>query len=108
MLAIAMDCSLRWWAWLCARDGVPMSAAWHVYLLACADGTLYTGVTTDLERRIRQHNGELTGGAKYTACRRPVTLCWSDTAATRSMAQKREAAIKSLSRSQKEALYVGH
>lgn len=90
------------------RNGIRMSAAWYVYLLACADGTLYTGVTTDLERRIRQHNGELAGGAKYTACRRPVRLCWSDSEATRGLAQKREAAIKSLSRAQKEALYVGH
>lgn len=85
-----------------------MSAAWYVYLLACADGTLYTGVTTDLDRRLRQHNGELYGGAKYTACRRPVTLRWSAPAATRSLAQQREAAIKSLSRRQKEALYASH
>ena len=85
-----------------------MSAVWYVYLLACADGTLYTGVTTDLERRVRQHNGELSGGAKYTACRRPVALRWSDSAATRSLAQKREAEIKSLSRAQKEALYASH
>ena len=82
------------------------TGTWHVYLLGCADGTLYAGVTTDLMRRIRQHNGELSGGAKYTACRRPVTLCWSEPAASRSEAQQREAAIKSLNRAQKEALYV--
>tara|TARA_B110000503_G_scaffold97542_1_gene146373 strand:- start:50 stop:310 length:261 start_codon:yes stop_codon:yes gene_type:complete len=81
---------------------------WYVYLLCCADGTLYTGVTTDLVRRIRQHNGELSGGAKYTAYRRPVMLCWCEPAASRSEAQQREAAIKTLNRTQKEALYADH
>jgi len=80
---------------------------WQVYLLRCADGTLYTGVARDLQRRLRQHNGELTGGPRYTSGRRPVTLLWSESAVDRSGAQQREAAIKRLSRREKLALARG-
>ena len=80
---------------------------WQVYLLRCADGTLYTGVARDLQRRLRQHNGELTGGPRYTSGRRPVTLLWSESAVDRSEAQQREAAIKRLSRREKLALVRG-
>lgn len=76
-------------------------ASWHVYLLRCADGSLYTGVARDLARRLRQHNGELVGGANYTRGRRPVSLVWSEPCADRSCAQQREAMIKRLPRSQK-------
>lgn len=79
-------------------------ASWEVYLLECADGTLYTGVSRDLPRRLRQHNGELSGGPRYTSGRRPVRLLWSEAALDRSRAQAREAAIKKLSREQKLAL----
>lgn len=78
-----------------------MAGNWSVYLLQCADGTLYTGIARDLDRRLRQHNGELVGGPRYTRGRRPVKLLWSDTATDRSVAQQREAAIKSLSRLEK-------
>ena len=78
--------------------------SWQVYVLECADGTLYTGIATDLERRLRQHNGELVGGPKYTRGRRPVKLLWSEAAADRGTAQQREAAIKQLSRREKLAL----
>lgn len=78
-----------------------MADGWSVYILACADGTLYTGVARDLKRRLRQHNGELVGGPKYTSGRRPVSLLWSAPAPDRSSAQQREAAIKLLSREQK-------
>ncbi len=77
---------------------------WQVYLLQCADGTLYTGIATDLTRRLRQHNGELAGGPKYTRGRRPVNLLWSATAGDRSAALRREAAIKKLSRDEKLTL----
>ena len=70
-----------------------MADNWSVYLLQCADGTLYTGIARDLARRLRQHNGELAGGPRYTRGRRPVKLLWSDTAIDRSVAQQREAAI---------------
>ena len=78
-----------------------MTERWQVYLLECADGTLYTGVARDLARRLRQHNGAQPGGPKYTRGRRPVRLLWSAAAADRSEAQQREAAIKKLSRSDK-------
>jgi putative endonuclease len=77
---------------------------WSVYILRCADGSLYTGVARDLQRRLRQHNGELVGGARYTAGRRPVALVWSETLASRGDAQRREAMIKRMSRSEKESL----
>ena len=80
---------------------------WYVYILRCADDSLYTGVARDLDKRLRQHNGELSGGPKYTRGRRPVALLWSEVACDRSSAQQREAAIKRLSRSAKLALVMG-
>jgi putative endonuclease len=74
---------------------------WRVYIVECADGTLYTGVARDLVRRLSQHNGERQGGPRYTSGRRPVRLIWSDVAPDRSAAQAREAAIKKLSRAGK-------
>lgn len=76
--------------------------SWHVYLVRCADGTLYTGVTTDLERRLAAHNGGR--GAAYTRARRPVTLVHAEPAADRPSALRREWAIKQLPRAAKEAL----
>ncbi len=78
-----------------------MDEDWHVYVLQCADGTLYTGVARDLQKRLLQHNGAQTGGPKYTRGRRPVQLMWSDTAVDRSAAQQWEAAIKKLRRVEK-------
>jgi putative endonuclease len=78
---------------------------WHVYMLECADGSLYTGVATDIERRLRQHNGELVGGARYTSGRRPVALVWSESCENRGAAQVREAQIKKLDRTEKLALF---
>ncbi len=77
---------------------------WYVYLLRCADDTLYTGIATNLERRLAQHNGEIQGGPRYTQGRRPVELLWSASAADRSAATRREFAIKRLSKAQKLAL----
>ncbi len=77
---------------------------WQVYILECADGSLYTGVARDLQRRLAQHNGTLAGGPRYTRGRRPVVLRWSEAAPDRSLAQQREALIKRLSRRQKLAL----
>jgi putative endonuclease len=78
-----------------------VSGPWHVYILRCADGSLYTGVARDLQRRVLQHNGELAGGSRYTRGRRPVELLWSDAEVDRSAAQRREASIKKLNRDQK-------
>ena len=80
------------------------SKLWYVYLLRCADNTLYCGITTDLQKRLRQHNGELIGGAKYTKVRQPCHLVYSEQAENRSKASKREYAIKKLSKASKEQL----
>lgn len=74
----------------------------YAYLVRCADGTLYAGWTTDLARRVRDHNEGR--GAKYTRSRRPVTLVYSEPFGTREEALRREAALKRLSRSEKLAL----
>jgi len=74
-------------------------------MVRCKDETLYTGVTTDLERRVKEHNGEIKRkGAKCTQARRPVELVYSEGFQNRSVAQKREAAIKKLSKEEKEGL----
>ncbi|MCB1688872.1 MAG: GIY-YIG nuclease family protein [Halioglobus sp.] len=78
-----------------------MDGAWHVYILKCADGSLYTGVARDLQRRLRQHNGALAGGSRYTRGRRPVELLWSASEPDRGAAQRREALIKKLTRDEK-------
>lgn len=75
---------------------------WWVYLLCCADGTLYCGVTNDLERRLAAHNSGR--GAKYTRPRRPVALVYQEPCPDRSAALRREAALKRLPRAQKLAL----
>ena len=77
-------------------------ATWHVYLLRCADDTLYCGVTTDLDRRLAQHNGRLAGGARYTRPRRPVALLLSGPARPGRKALRLEYHIKRLPRSRKE------
>ncbi len=73
---------------------------WQVYILQCNDGTLYAGVTTDLARRIEEHNSSALG-AKYTSGRRPVELVYACSFANRSMASKEESRIKKLSRGEK-------
>ena len=73
--------------------------AWYVYMLRCGDGSLYTGSTTDVERRLREHQGGT--GARYARSRPPVTLAYAEEAPDRSAAQRREAAIKKLPRAQK-------
>jgi len=84
-----------------AHDG---SAPWIVYMLRCADGTLYTGITTDVVRRVAEHNGEGGLGARYTRSRRPVTLVYVEPAENRATAARREAAIKQMDRAGKLAL----
>lgn len=76
--------------------------AWHVYIIECSDGTLYTGITNDLDRRITAHNDGR--GAKYTKSRRPVRLRFSEPAADRKNASRREYAIKSLRKAEKMRL----
>lgn len=77
----------------------------YVYILRCADDSLYCGYATDVERRVREHNGEeRAAGAKYTAGRRPVELVYQESFKTRSEAMSREVKIKQLTRLEKEQL----
>lgn len=76
-------------------------SSWLVYIVQCADGTLYTGSTTDVSKRIATHNAG--AGAKYTRSRLPVTLCFTETCTDKSQAFKLEAQIKKLNRKQKIA-----
>ncbi len=78
------------------------TSSWTVYILECADRTLYTGITNNLDRRIAQH--ESGRGAKYTKGRAPFTLLHAESHASRSQALKREAEIKSLDRAAKRRL----
>lgn len=80
------------------------SGIWLVYLLLCADGSLYAGITTDMVRRLKQHNGELYGGARYTRARQPVSLVWTQKATNRAQAQQLEARVKKFSRADKWTL----
>jgi putative endonuclease len=73
---------------------------YYLYILKCADGTLYTGITMDMQRRIGEHNDSKLG-AKYTAARRPVRPVYSRKFKNRSTAAKAEAQIKKMTRSQK-------
>jgi putative endonuclease len=73
---------------------------YYLYLVQCADKTLYAGITTDLARRVREHN-ESASGARYTRARRPVTLVYSRKFKDRSAATKAEAKLKKLSRAEK-------
>ena len=75
----------------------------HVYIVECSDNTLYTGITTNLDRRINEHNGSKLG-AKYTRSRRPVKLVYSRFVGTRSDALKEEYRIKKLSKNEKTQL----
>lgn len=75
----------------------------YVYILKCADKTYYTGYTTDISRRVEEHNCG-TKGAKYTRGRRPVALIYSEEFSTRSEAQKREYEIKQMSKEDKDKL----
>ena len=77
---------------------------YFVYIIQCSDGTFYIGITTDLDRRIKQHNGKITGGAKYTRIKRPVILRYYETSLDRSKALKREYVLKKMTRSDKKAL----
>jgi len=75
---------------------------WHIYIIECSDGNLYTGITNNLERRIKAHSSG--NGCRFTKYRTPVTLVHSEKAATKSSALKREAQIKRMPRIKKLTL----
>jgi putative endonuclease len=79
---------------------------WWVYIIQCDDGSLYTGVSTDPERRFREHRQD-SRGAKYFNGRQPLTIVYTESGHTRSTASQREASIKRLNRSQKLCLISG-
>jgi len=83
-------------------DADSSAGTWFVYIVRCADGSLYTGVAKDVDRRLEQHNAGTA--SRYTRSRLPVTLEHREDQPDRSMALKRECAIKALSRKAKEAL----
>ena len=76
--------------------------AWYVYVLRCGDGTLYTGVTTDVQARLKTHRSGK--GAKYTRGRLPLELVYEEVCEGKSQALKRELAIKALTREEKETM----
>ena len=77
---------------------------WIIYLLECGDKTLYCGITNDIKNRLKQHNGEIKGGAKYTRSRQPLKLVYQEEVSSRSEALKREIVIKKMSKSAKTSL----
>lgn len=79
-----------------------METVWYLYILRCGDGTLYTGITTDVEKRLEAHRAGK--GAKYTRGRSPLELVYRETCGSHSDALKRESAVKKLTREQKEQL----
>ena len=83
-----------------------MPGAWTVYIIRCSDGSLYTGITTDLARRFSEHQGH-PNGARYFNGRRPAKIVFRESGHDRSSASKREAGIKKLSRTAKLALIAG-
>ena len=90
---------------ICADDGDSLSAKtpWFVYILSCRDQTLYTGITRDPGRRLREHNSA-ANGARYTRGRRPVILVYLEPHPSRSAASRREHAIKRMSVARKNHL----
>ena len=82
-----------------------MSGIWYLYVVRCSDDTLYTGITTDVARRLSEHNTSKRG-AKYTKTRRPINLVYYELYQSRSNAQKAEHKFKKLTRTQKEKRIV--
>ncbi len=78
---------------------------WHVYILKCSDSSLYTGITTDIKRRVKEHNFSVKG-AKYTRGRRPVECIYTENVDDKSSASKREWEIKKMSKAEKIKLCI--
>ena len=81
-----------------------MESTWYLYILRCKDGTLYTGITTDVDKRFAAHTAGK--GAKYTRGRGPLVLLYRETCGDHSAALKREAEMKKLTRQEKEAFLL--
>jgi putative endonuclease len=81
------------------------AATWSLYILRCSDESFYTGVTTDIDRRFREH--EAGRASRFTRTRRPVVLVYQEKCGTRSQALSRECAVKSMGRHKKKDLVAG-
>ena len=79
---------------------------WIVYMVRCADGSLYTGIARDVVRRVAEHNSNNLLASRYTRARRPVALVYQEKRKSRSAASKREHEIKQMKRKEKEALIL--
>ncbi|HEC14022.1 MAG TPA: GIY-YIG nuclease family protein [Acidiferrobacteraceae bacterium] len=90
-----------------AQKPLDNNAPWFVYIVQCRGGTYYTGITTDLERRIQEHN-DTRKAARYTRSRRPVNLAYAEGHDSRSEASKREHQLKQLTVAQKRSLIQSH
>ena len=77
---------------------------WLIYILKCVDGSLYCGITNNLEKRLKQHKGEIKGGAKYTRSHWPCKLVYKEKSRSRSDALQREVIIKKMSKVEKQTL----
>jgi len=77
---------------------------WYVYILRCSDHSLYTGITTDINRRLDEHNNDDRRASAYTRARRPVKLVFCEKYGSRSLATKREREIKTMTRREKEMI----
>jgi putative endonuclease len=84
----------------------PSKTSYFLYIIQCSDGTLYTGISNNIEKRLRQHNGEIVGGAFYTRNKRPVKLVHKEEYETHLEAARREIEIKKFTRKRKEKLFA--
>ena len=84
--------------------GTTLQNNWLIYILECRDGSFYCGITNNIEKRLKQHKGEIIGGAKYTRSHWPCKLVYEEKSASRSQASQREAIIKKMSKDEKQAL----
>ena len=83
---------------------IHLQKKWLIYILECRDGSLYCGITNNIEKRLKQHKGEIIGGAKYTRSHWPCKLVYKEKSASRSKALQREVIIKKMSKNEKQAL----
>jgi len=88
------------------QQKISFQSPWAIYIVRCRDGCYYTGITTDITRRIAEHNSP-AGGAKYTRSRRPVILVYKESVPSRAIAAQREHQIKKLSVAAKNRLIAG-
>ena len=83
---------------------IHLQKKWLIYILECRDGSLYCGITNNIEKRLKQHKGEIIGGAKYTRSHWPCKLVYKEKSTSRSKALQREVIIKKMSKVEKQTL----